>query len=154
KGWILHLRGEIAEAESYAAAAQENQRRDDPPVQRGMLLGFRAYLAINRGQAAQAVLLGQEALALLGDTTSFFRTTALSHLGQAQRLTGDRPAAIQTLSQAVALGQQLGHSLITLEALGYLTLLLYQQGQMREALQLCRQAVAKYRDDQGNPLPI
>jgi len=71
---------------------------------------------------------------LLGDTESFFRTTALSHLGQALRLTGDRQLAIQTLRQAVQLGHHLGHHLITLEALGYLAPLLYMQGQLREAL--------------------
>lgn len=68
KGWILYLRGEIAEAEKYAIAAIESQRPNDPPVQRGMLLGFRAYLAINRNQAPQAIKFGEEALALLGNT--------------------------------------------------------------------------------------
>jgi LuxR family transcriptional regulator, maltose regulon positive regulatory protein len=154
KAWILYLRGDVAGAEEYAAAAARTERSDDPPVQRGMLLGFRAYLAINRGEPAQAVRLGQEALTLLGDTKSFFRTTALSHLGQAQRLAGDRPAAIQTLRQAVGVGQQLGHHLITLEALGYLTLLLYQQGQLREAHLLCQQAASQYTDERGNPLPM
>ena len=94
----------------------------------------------------------EEALSLLGDTKSFFRTTALSHLGQAQRLTGDREAAIKTLRQAVTLGEQLGHHLIMLEALGYLTLLLYQQGQMREAVLLCQRAVGQYTDERGSPL--
>src|SRR5258708_18443413 len=154
KGWILDLRGEIAEAERYAMAATATQRPDDPPVQRGMLLGFRAYLAINRDHPAEAVRLGQEALALLGDTQSFFRTTALSHLGQAQRLTGDRQAAIQTLRQAVALGQKLKHPLITMEAVGYLTLLLYQQGALREAILLCEQAVSQYTDANNQPLPV
>jgi LuxR family maltose regulon positive regulatory protein len=154
KAWILYLRGDIAEAEEYAAAATKTLRPDDPAVQRGMLLGFRAYLAINRGDPAQAVKLGQEALQLLGDTKSFFRTTALSHLGQAQRLTGDRQAAIQTLRQAVTVGQLFGHHLITLEALGYLTLLLYQQGQLREAIRLCQQAAGQYTDERGNPLPM
>ena len=154
KAWILYLRGDVAGAEEYAAAATRNQREDDPPVQRGALLGFRAYLAINRGEPAQAIPLGQEALALLGDTRSFFRTTALSHLGQAQRLTGDRRAAIQTLRQAVTVGQLYGHHLITLEALGYLTLLLYQQGQLREAVLLCQQAAGQYTDERGHPLPM
>jgi ATP/maltotriose-dependent transcriptional regulator MalT len=152
KAWILYLRGDIAEAEEYAAAATRTQRPEDPAVQRGMLLGFRAYLAINRGEPRQAVELGQEALSLLSDTKSFFRTTALSHLGQAQRLTGDREAAIRTLRQAVTLGEQLGHHLIRLEALGYLTLLLYQQGQLREAVLLCQRAVGQHTDERGSPL--
>jgi LuxR family maltose regulon positive regulatory protein len=93
-------------------------------------------------------------LTLLGDSESFFRTTALSHLGQALRLTGDRQLAIKTLRQAVELGRHLGHHLITLEALGYLAPLLYMQGQLREALTLCQQAADQYRDTHGNPLPM
>ncbi len=154
KGWVLYLRGQIAEAEKYATAATESQALDDLPVLKGMLLGFRTYLAINRDQVPQAVKFGEEALALLGNTQSFFRTTALSHLGQAQRLMGDRRAAIQTLRQAVALGQQLHHDLITMEALGYLTFLLYQQGELREALLLCEQAISQHTDREGRPLPM
>jgi LuxR family maltose regulon positive regulatory protein len=154
KGWVLYLRGQIDAAEGYAAAATAQQRPDASPLQQGMLLAFRAFLAINRGEPARAVQLAQAALSLLGDTESFFRTTALSHLGQALRLTGDRQLAIQTLRQAVQLSQHLGHHLITLEALGYLAPLLYMQGQLREALALCQQAADQYRDTRGNPLPM
>ena len=153
KGWLLYLRGEIAAAETYATQAAENESPSDPPVQRGMLLSFRAYLAINRGDPAEAVRFAKEALTLLSDTDSFYRTTALSHLGQAQRLVGDRQAAIETLRQAIALGQRLGNHLITLEALGYLTQLLYQQGQLREAILSCEQAARQYQDAAGQPLP-
>jgi LuxR family maltose regulon positive regulatory protein len=154
KGWVLYLRGQIDAAEGYAAAATAQQPPDASPLQQGMLLAFRAFLAINRGEPARAVQLAQAALTLLGDTESFFRTTALSHLGQALRLTGDRQAAIQTLRQAVRLGQHLEHHLITLEALGYLAPLLYMQGQLREALTLCQHAADQYRDTRGNPLPM
>ncbi|HYV03874.1 MAG TPA: LuxR C-terminal-related transcriptional regulator [Blastocatellia bacterium] len=153
KGWLLYLRGETCAAETYATQAAQNQRRDDPPVQRGMLLSFRAYLAINRGEPAEAVRLAEEALMLLSGTESFYRTTALSHLGQAQRLVGDRQRAIETLRQAIALGQRQGNHLITLEALGYLTQLLYQQGQLREAIESCEQAARQYQDEAGQPLP-
>jgi LuxR family maltose regulon positive regulatory protein len=154
KGWILYLRGEIVTGEAYAALAVENQRPDDLPLHRGMLLGFRAYLAINRDEPVQAVKFAQEALTLLGETESFYRTTALSHLGQAQRLTGDRQTAIHTLRQAIALGQRLGHHLPILEALGYLTLLLNQQGKLREAILSCEQAVCRYLDERGHPAPV
>jgi LuxR family transcriptional regulator, maltose regulon positive regulatory protein len=154
KGWILYLRGEIVTGEAYAALAVENQRADDLPLHRGMLLGFRAYLAINRDEAQQAVKFAQEALTLLGESESFYRTTALSHLGQAERLTGDRKAAIHSLRQTIALGQRLGHHLPVLEALGYLTLLLNQQGKLREAILSCEQAACRYLDAQGHPVPV
>jgi len=154
KGWILYLRGEIVTGEAYAALAVANQRPDDLPLHRGMLLGFRAYLAINRDEPAQAVKFAEEALTLLGDTESFYRTTALSHLGQAQRLTGDRQTAMQTFLQTISLGQRLGHHLPALEALGYLALLLYQQGKLREAIASCEQAARQYLDARGHPLPV
>src|SRR5262249_30776876 len=93
KGWVLYLRGQIDSAEGYAAAAAAQQRPDASPLQRGMLLAFQAFLAINRGEPGRAVQLAQSALTLLGGSESFFRTTALSHLGQALRLTGDRQLA-------------------------------------------------------------
>lgn len=154
KGWIPYLRGEMATGEAYAALAVESQRPDDSRLQRGMLLGFRAHLAINRGEPAEAVKFAEEALTLLGDTDSFYRTVAVSHLGKAQRLVGDRQTAIQTLRQAIALGQRFGHHLITLEALGYLTQMLYQQGQLREAILSCETAAREFVDSQGQPLPV
>ncbi|MBS1788338.1 MAG: helix-turn-helix transcriptional regulator [Acidobacteria bacterium] len=154
KGWILYLRGEIVTGEAYAALAVENQRPDAPPLHRGMLLAFRAFLALSRDEPVKAVKLAEEALTLLDETESFYRTTALSHLGQAQRLTSDRETAIHTLRQAMALGQRLGHHLPVLESLGYLTLLLNQQGQLREAIQACEQAAAQFLDVRGNPAPV
>ncbi|HKX30900.1 MAG TPA: LuxR C-terminal-related transcriptional regulator [Blastocatellia bacterium] len=153
KAWILYLQGEIASATLYATLATENDRPEDPPVQRGMLLSFRSYLALHRGQPEQAVKLAEEALVLLGETDSFYRTTALSHLGQGQRFSGDREAAIRTLRETIALGQRLGNHLITLEALGYLTILLYQQGHLCEAILLNEQTSRRYLDDRGQPLP-
>ncbi|MCW5970098.1 MAG: hypothetical protein KIT57_16445 [Blastocatellales bacterium] len=154
KGWIPYLRGELQTAEQYAALAVERQRPDDSPIHKGMLLGFRAHLAINRDEPLQAQRFAEEALELLGDTESFYRTVALSHLGKAQRLVGDRQAAIQTLRQAISLGQRLKHHLITLEALGYLTHLLYQQGHLREAIISCEEAARRYIDARGRPLPV
>jgi LuxR family maltose regulon positive regulatory protein len=154
KAWILHLRGEVAAGESYGALAVEHQRPDDAPLHRGMLLSFRAYLAIHRGEPAKAVKLAQESLALLGDTESYYRTGALFHLGHAQHLVGDQRAAIQTLRQAIALGQRLGHHLISLVALGYLMQFLNQQGQLREAILMCEQASARHLDERGRPLPM
>lgn len=154
KGWILYLRGEIVTGEAYAALAVANERLDALPLHRGMLRGFQAYLAINRDEPAQAVRFAEEALTYLSATESFYHTTALSHLGQAQRLTGDRQAAIHTLRQTIALGQRLGHYLPMLEALGYLALLLYQQGKLREAIHSCEQAASQFLDAHGHPLPV
>ena len=154
KGWLLYLRGEIVEAETYARLAIENQQPDDPPIHRGMLLVFRAYLANNQGQVAQGVKLAQESLELLGNTESFYRTSAMFHLGEARHLSGDQQAAIRTLRQCVTLAQRFGHHLMGMVALGYLTQSLSQSGQLREAIMLCEDAIAKYKDSAGHPLPV
>jgi LuxR family maltose regulon positive regulatory protein len=154
KGWILYVRGELLTGEAYAALAMETERPDAPPLQRAMLLTFRAYLAITRGRPAQAVEFAQEALSLLGETESFYHASALTYLGHAQRLVGDRKAAIQTLRQAITLSQQLGNHTSSLEALCYLTLLLYQQGHLREAILLCEESANLYLDARGQSLPV
>lgn len=151
KGWILYLRGENLTGEAYAALAVENQRSDDLPLHQGMLLAFRAFLALSRDNPTQAVRFAEEALTLLGETESFYRTTVLSHLGQAQRLTGDRQTAIQTLREAIALGRRLRHYLPTLESLGILALLLNQQGNLRDAIQVCEQAASQCLNARGQP---
>ncbi|MCB1823266.1 MAG: tetratricopeptide repeat protein, partial [Candidatus Competibacteraceae bacterium] len=84
----------------------------------------------------------------------FFHTCALSLLGHAQRLSGDRKTAIETLSQAVQLGQKLGNHLITLDALGNLAPLMYAQGRLREAMLLCCENVERYVDVRGKPLAV
>jgi LuxR family transcriptional regulator, maltose regulon positive regulatory protein len=154
KAWMLYLRGQISEAEKYAIVAIDAQNPSNSPIEQGILLGFRAYRAISRNQIPEAIKFGEEALAAFENSQSFFRTTALSHLGQALRIVGERRTAIQTLRQAVSLGEQLEHDLISMEALGYLSFILYQQGELREALQLCEAAIKRHRDSEGQPFPV
>jgi LuxR family maltose regulon positive regulatory protein len=145
KAWLLYLRGRIDEAEAYPALSHSVEGPASP-VHSETLLAFQAYLAMNRGDPKQALPLAREAFEQLCDTQSFFRTCALSLLGHAQRFSGDHKAAIETLRQAVQLGRTLGNHLITLDALGSSALLMYAQGQLREAMLLCQQAVNRYVD--------
>ena len=93
-------------------------------------------------------------MAHTGDRPSFFRVYALSLLGQAQILCGQRKSAGATLRQAFQLAQKLDNHLMTLDALAHLALLMYAQGQMREAILLCRNTLERYVDDQGRPQPV
>ena len=154
KGWTLYRQGERTAAETYATLAIESRRAEDPPIWLALLLGFRSYLAINRSKPTEAMKYAQEALEILGETDSFYRIMALSYLGQAQRLTGNRHAAIQTLRQAMTVGQRLNNHLTVLEAMAFLTILLYQQGQLREALKLCEQTARHYLNEHGPLMPV
>ena len=151
KAWLLYLRGRIEEAEEYATLAHAAENVGSHPTHHGTMLAFQAFLAINRGEPEQAGPLAQEALNALSDSKSFFRTCALSLLGHAQRLSGDRRRAIETLHQAVQLSQKLGNHLITLDAVGYLAPLMYAQGRLREAILLCREVIDRYVDGRGKP---
>lgn len=154
KAWLLYLRGRIEEAEAYSPSAHTAEHADIPSTHQATLLAFQAFLAINRGNPEKAVALARQALDELRESGSFFHTCALSLLGHAQRLSGDRKTAIETLSQAVRLGQKLGNHLITLDALGNLAPLMYAQGRLREAMLLCCENVERYVDVRGKPLAV
>ena len=154
KAWILYLRGRIREAEAYAELALTTQSAATPVALRGTLLAFQAFLAINRGNPKQAVPIANEALASFGDDPSFFRVCALSLLGHAQRQSGDQVTANATLRQAVELGRRHGNDMITLDALAALASLMHAQGQLRDGMHLCDDAIAASVDGRGRPLPV
>ena len=152
--WLLYLGGRVEEAENYSGLAQTTDDSESPVTDRGMLLAFRAFLAINQGDPKQALPLAQEALQQFGESETFFRACALSLLGHAQRFCGEAKKATQTLRQAVSLGRKLGNDLITLDALATLAPLMLEQGQLRESIALCNRAVEQYVDSLGKPLPV
>jgi LuxR family transcriptional regulator, maltose regulon positive regulatory protein len=154
KAWLLYLRGQSAEAQAYSPLARAFEESGASPEHLGMLLTFRAFLALNWADPKEAVPLAQQALNRFGDSASFFQTFALNLLGQAQGLTHDRPLAVETLRKAVERGRQLGNHLITLDALGHLAAVLNAQGRVREAILLCRNAAEQHVDPGDKPLPI
>lgn len=155
KSWLLYLRGLTYEAQEYPPPGDPADTTSDLPAsQRGMLYAFHSYLALNWGDPKDAVEPARRALEHLGSSGSFFRVFAMSLLGQAQALGGERNAAIETLNEAVALGRKLGNHLMMLDALGHLTPLMLARGELREAIVRCKDAAAKYVDASGEPLPV
>lgn len=154
KGWLLYLGGRVEEADTYARIADARMPADAPATDRAMLRTFQAYLALTRNEPETAAALATEALDLLDGSTSFFRAAAMGVLGQARRLTGDRRGAIEVLRAAVTLGERSGNPLSALESTGYLAPLLYVQGRLREAIVLCEDALHRYADPAGRPLPM
>ncbi|SDR01880.1 LuxR family transcriptional regulator, maltose regulon positive regulatory protein [Rhizobiales bacterium GAS113] len=153
KAWLLYLRGRIDESETYLAIAEAAGRTNSSSIHVGALMAFQAFLAINRGTPQIAIGLATKALEHLGGTQSFFWACALLLLGNAQRLAGERNAAISTLRETARVGRQLGNQLITLDALGHLAPLMYAKGELREAILLCQSAVDEHVDTRGRPLP-
>jgi LuxR family maltose regulon positive regulatory protein len=155
KAWLLYMRGQSAEAETYAALARAHEpgKTNGTPHQ-GKLLSFQAFLALNWGEPKEAIPLAEQALSHIGEEPSFFQPYVLCLMGQAQDLTYDRRAAVNTLRQAVALARQLGNQLMAMDALGHLAGVLSAQGQVREAILLCRNAIDEHMDAEDHPLPI
>src|SRR5262249_60858920 len=102
----------------------------------------------------EAIPLADQALRSLGEDASFFNAYVLCMKGQAQSLTYDRRSAVETLRKAVTLARQLGNQFMAHDALGHLALVLNAQGQLREALLLCRNAADEAADAVDHSLPI
>src|ERR1700730_585268 len=154
KSWLLHLRGQSGQGQTYSALANGVDASDASPAQQGTSLAFRAYLALNWSDPKDAIPLARQAIDQLGDGTSFFHPYALCLMGQAQGLANDRRTATETLREAVRRAQQQGNRLMALDALGHLAGTLKAQGQLREAIVLCTEAADQYVDAADNPLPI
>jgi LuxR family maltose regulon positive regulatory protein len=154
KSWLLYLRGQSAQGQTYSALAGAVEHSDAPPAHQGMVLAFNAYLALNWSDPREAIALAQQALHQLGDGTSFFHPYALCLMGQAQGLSNERRTAVETLREAVRRAQQMGNRLMALDALGHLAGVLRAQGQLREATLLCSEAADQYVDAADDPLPI
>lgn len=154
KAWLLYLLGRTAEAQSYSPTVDSIDPAGSHPARSEMLLVFKAFLAIHWGDPADVKRFARQALDEFGDSASFFRAYALSFLGQAQIHSGERREGVKTLRQAVELSEKLENHFVMLDALGHLASAMTAQGQLREAKLLCLNAVEKFVDAHGEPLPM
>jgi ATP/maltotriose-dependent transcriptional regulator MalT len=154
KAWLLHLAGRSAEAEVYSKVARAVEAGEAEPEHLGMLLAFRAFLALNWGDPADAVPLAQQALVRLDKSGSFFESFAMCLLGQSETLLGQRDVASTTLRAAVEHGRRLGNHLITLDAIGHLAEVLEAQGKLREGIVLCANAAEQCTNADQEPMAI
>jgi LuxR family transcriptional regulator, maltose regulon positive regulatory protein len=152
KGWALWLTGQVAAAAEYAHIAQLHQPADAPALSRGRLLSLRAVLAATL--EADPRQLAGAALDLLEDSEPFCRSALLFTLAHTQLAENSTSAAIETLRVAAQLGEQHGQPFIAATALAKLALTLHQHGKSRQAMVVCRQAMATYTDVGGQPLPV
>jgi LuxR family maltose regulon positive regulatory protein len=155
QGWALFMMGQIGPAATYADLAQELLPTDAEPTTRAMVICLRAYTAQFRFDLPVVIELAREALELLDESDpSGLHGAALGSMAQAQILMGDLPAATQTLRSLARQGLQAGHPLSVVTALADLGWLLHLQGQTREAVALCKQALDQCLDARGNALPL
>jgi len=158
KGWALCLLGQREAAEAFAGWAEKSLSADEPSTHLGELLTLRAYLAVQRGDHANALHMAQKAISMMDKADPLFQRilyyAALLSLGHAQREIGDTRAAIQTFRQVASSAQDGGDDLATMGALEELSLLLYRHGRRLEADALCHQAIDRCIAASGDSLPM
>ena len=120
----------------------------------GRLLAARAWLASMESDASAATL-AREALPLLdAKADSLYRILALIPLSSAIAVTHDLGTATSLLEEAYRLAEAIDQPLAALATLANLAFLMHEQGRRREAIRLCEEALSRYVDAQGDPLPV
>jgi LuxR family maltose regulon positive regulatory protein len=150
-GQITGVEEKLHAAEAVLAAAMQNADLDDKARDlTGQIAAVRATLAILRYQPEAAIIQARRALESLHPDNPPFRSRAFWTLGFALQLQGDRAAARQVYTEAIAIRQASGNILLTVLATTGL-------GQIQESEnQLCQAAETYQRSlqmlsDQGPP---
>jgi LuxR family maltose regulon positive regulatory protein len=146
QAWALALTGQFEAAET---ALPESER------QPGEVAAIRATVAYLRRNMPRAIALYGQALETLPEENSFLRGAVALSLGIAYSWTGQVTQAGQALSQASAISRASGNLHVALTAMWNLAQLQIEQGHLRRAVELCRQALelaeTDRQGDQGLP---
>ncbi|MEP7357435.1 MAG: LuxR C-terminal-related transcriptional regulator, partial [Anaerolineales bacterium] len=102
---------------------------------------LRGFVARFRGDLAGAIAHSQRALAQIPAGAPRMRSVALIPLGHAYVQLGEAEAANQALTEAMDQSRATGHVAAYLSAANYLALLRVQEGRLREAAALYREAL-------------
>ncbi|MBN1287783.1 MAG: AAA family ATPase [Anaerolineae bacterium] len=141
RAWALVLAGSPLETVE-AQLAQVEQGTE----------ALRAFVAVSRGRATEALDLARRALESLPGDARFLRSVAAWSLGLAHCLGGDMAAGRQALEQAAQHSR--GNVMMSVMTLANLGELSARQGQLHRAQALYRQALELAVGRQGQRLPI
>ncbi len=145
--WALVLTGQLDLIEPRLEEATAGLAADVSASLNASLTGLPGEVAAIRATAAyfrrdfpRAVELTRQALAEVGEETPFLRGALLLSLGVAHSWTGEAAAASQALAEASQLSRQAGNIHATMIALWEQGQLELEQGHLRQAEQIYRQA--------------
>lgn len=147
QAWALALTGQLDAVETYLQGAER---------QPGEMAAIRATVAYFRRDMPQAIALFRQALETLPEDNSFLRGAVALSLGIAYSWCGEVTPASQALSQASIISQASGNLHVALTALWNLAQLHLEQGQLRQAMALCQQALelaSQQAEQPGRSLP-
>jgi LuxR family maltose regulon positive regulatory protein len=167
-GWIALLPQHIVQANpqlsilhAWAMAksgdldgAERSLTEFDGEGSRGEVAAVRAYVASVRGDLTQAVALAQRALALLPADDLIVRAIVTQNLGVAYHWSGDPAAAIQALTEAVALSRAAGQSSQTLTALAILGRAYEMKAELHQAMDSYQEALELGHGVDRRPAPF
>jgi LuxR family maltose regulon positive regulatory protein len=148
---ILHA---WAMAKSGDLDGAERSLREFGDSFRGEVTAVRAYVAGVRGDLTQAAALSQRALALLPAGNLVVRAIVAQNLGVAYHWSGDPAAAIQALTEAVALSRAAGQSFQTLTAMAILGRAYEMQAALHQAMETYQEALELGRGVDRRPAPF
>jgi LuxR family maltose regulon positive regulatory protein len=134
--------------------AERSLRELDRDDFRGEVTAVHAYIAGVRGNLAQAAALSQRALALLPAGNLVVRAIVAQNLGVAYHWSGDPAAAIQALTDAVALSRAAGQLFQTLTAMAILGRAYEMQAALRQAMETYQEALELGRGPDWCPAPF
>jgi len=121
----------------------------------GHIAAIRATVAINLGYGPdQVISLARQALHHLPPDNALLRAVTMLNLGDAYAARHDLEAARQAFIEAVLLGQEAGYPSLVPVALGSQGILSERQGELGQAAEIYRQALAAAGAEQGDaPTP-
>lgn len=120
----------------------------------GKTLALRSYLAVFRGQYSQAIIIAKQALNLLPEQDSFFRSLSAVVLGAALYSEGDENAGEQAIEMAARLSLGGGNVLIQVFVMVYLAENYRKRGHLHKAYTHYQQALEHTTPEKGKKLPI
>ncbi len=152
RAWSLVVAGQLDIAEPYVQEATQLAAPADVKIQ-GEAAALNAFIATLRGDVPRAIEFARQALECLPADDLFLRGLAALNLGMAYDISEDIAAASQAYTEAQAIGQAAGNSLLSLMAMVQLADLKVQQGQLRAAGDLYQQAI-RLASGPGKQLPF
>lgn len=157
QSWALTLTGQLTqvepwlqEADRLVSSLKDAGETDD---MLGHIAAIRAYGSAQRGEAAEALELAQQALNLLPESNKAVRSVVTMTLGSARRLSGDLAGASRALEEAVRTGQAAGNFYLALGALSGLADLWFDQGRLRQAFESYNELLRWATRPDGKRLP-
>jgi LuxR family maltose regulon positive regulatory protein len=150
--WALLVTG--CPLEAAQARLQDAARADDQGAFAGEIMVVRALIAAYQRETETSVELSSQALELLPEDSTFFRSFVAGYLGLNYLYSGDAPAARQAFEEAVRLGRKAGNVMNVVLALSHLADLSGIEGRLREARATYERAIEAAVNGQGKRLPV